>query len=128
MTVRELPPSESFSSSVSVESRYGICFVELPFPELRSASAAMQLPSAESDLLIAAPSFRRVPLDPAASDRSEPARSTSDIRLETSEPSFSHRRTLNSTMVCARDDPAFMFVAATVLAFAPRDISASTSA
>ena len=97
-----------------------------PFP-LRSASAAMQLPSVESDLLIAAPSFRRVPLDPAASDRSDPARSTNEIRLETSDPSASHRRTRSSTMVCARDELAFMFVAATVRALLPRSISFSTS-
>ena len=41
-----------------------------------SARAEMTLPSVVSDLLMLAPSFRRVPLAPVESARSDPARST----------------------------------------------------
>mmetsp|Transcript_16436 Transcript_16436/g.57433 ORF Transcript_16436/g.57433 Transcript_16436/m.57433 type:complete len:437 (+) Transcript_16436:1250-2560(+) len=71
MIVLVLPPSESCSSRVSAESRYGMCARRF------SVSAWMQLPSADSDLLIAVSSLVR----PASSRRdvshfSLPARST----------------------------------------------------
>ena len=107
-------------------SRYGTILAP-DLPSSRSASAEMQLPSALSDLLIAAPSLSRAPVAPVASERSLPARSTSETRLEISEPSGSRRRTRSSVTVCARDDVAFIAVAAVVLAFAPRSISARIS-
>ena len=44
MAVRALPPSESESSFVRVELRYGICLSDLD-----SVSAEMTLPSCDSD-------------------------------------------------------------------------------
>jgi len=53
ITVRQLPPNESFSSRVSFESRYGTKLPLLPF----SPKALMQLPSASSDRLMFAPAM-----------------------------------------------------------------------
>mmetsp|Transcript_21408 Transcript_21408/g.66389 ORF Transcript_21408/g.66389 Transcript_21408/m.66389 type:complete len:347 (-) Transcript_21408:1106-2146(-) len=55
IVVRQLPPSESFRSRVSLLSLKGICCL-LP---LRSPSALMQLPRARRDRLILAPSSMR---------------------------------------------------------------------
>ena len=71
MTVRQLPPSESLSSRVILESRYGTCPTRF-----LSASAVMQLPSASRERLMLAPSLRRAPLLSVLLARSEPARST----------------------------------------------------
>ncbi len=49
-------PSESCSSRVSFESRYGMC---LPLP---STSELITLPSADSDRLILVASLRRTPV------------------------------------------------------------------
>mmetsp|Transcript_69640 Transcript_69640/g.191123 ORF Transcript_69640/g.191123 Transcript_69640/m.191123 type:complete len:401 (+) Transcript_69640:521-1723(+) len=73
MTVRQLPPRESFSSRVIFESRKGTW----PLRFL-SASAVMQLPSASSERLILAPSLSRCPVLSVLLARSEPARSTID--------------------------------------------------
>ena len=50
MTVLQDPPSESFKSWVSLELRYGMCF-------LPSTRALMQLLSARRDRLMFAPSI-----------------------------------------------------------------------
>ena len=55
MTVFVLPPSESCSSRVSLESRYGMCC------DLPSTRAEMTLPRAERDMLILVASLRRSP-------------------------------------------------------------------
>lgn len=71
ITVLQAPPSESFSSWVSLELRYGICF-------LPSTSALMQLLRARSDLLMLAPSRDLSVLWSVAIALSEPARSISE--------------------------------------------------
>ena len=68
-SVRELPPSASRSSRVSLESRYGMC-------GLPDSSAQMTLPSASRPWLIDIPSFMRSPTAPVRFSRSLPARST----------------------------------------------------
>ena len=62
MAVFELPPSESLSSHVRTESRYGTlsaaAFAAFPAgAELACANAAITLPSVVKLLLIKAPSF-----------------------------------------------------------------------
>lgn len=77
MIVRQLPPSESFSSRVSLLSRYGMCI----FPPLVyfSKRAVMQFPKARRDLLMLAPSMTlRFLFFMEAEARSQPAKS---IRL-----------------------------------------------
>ena len=90
----------------------------------------MQFPSAESDLLMAAPSLSRAPVAPVPSTRSLPARSTSETRERVSTSSVSQglrstRVTVNSTTVCARDDVSFIPVAATVRLTSPVAINAA---
>ena len=65
--MRQLPPSESLSRRVILESRYGTCPTRF-----LSASAVMQLPSASSERLMLAPSLRRAPLLSVLLARSEP--------------------------------------------------------
>ena len=70
ITVFVFPPSESWSSRVSFESRYGMCC------DLPSTNAEITLPSADSDRLILVASFRRSPVACVFACRSDPARST----------------------------------------------------
>ena len=70
ITVLVFPPSESWSSRVSFESRYGMCC------DLPSTRAEMQLPRAESERLIFVASLSRSPVACVFDCRSEPARST----------------------------------------------------
>uniref|UniRef100_A0A671Z233 Uncharacterized protein n=1 Tax=Sparus aurata TaxID=8175 RepID=A0A671Z233_SPAAU len=70
MTVLALPPRESWSRRVSLESLYGTWVL---FPSTR---AEMTFPSAERDRLILAASFSRLPFAPVLLWRSLPARST----------------------------------------------------
>ena len=88
MAVLELPPRLSLSSQVRTESRYGTklsrlaAFDFLPplGGSLAVARAAMTLPSVVSERLMLAPSLRRAPVAPVELARSEPARSTSEMR------------------------------------------------
>lgn len=73
IVVRQLPPKESLSSRVSLESQYGTCLL-MPFSSL-VLSALMQLPKERRDLLILAPSSSRYPLFWEAAALSLPARS-----------------------------------------------------
>jgi hypothetical protein len=70
IVVRQLPPSDDCRMRVSFESRNGTCAPGLP-----SESAAMQLPSADSDLLMFLASVSVSPLAPVFFVFSEPARS-----------------------------------------------------
>jgi hypothetical protein len=74
ITVLQLPPRLSFSSRVSLESRYG---TKNPFLFL-SPSAFMQLASASSERFIFAPYISRSPRFSVTVPRSEPARSMRD--------------------------------------------------
>lgn len=71
MTVRQLPPRLSFNMRVMFESRYGMCFDP-------SASLFMQLPSANNDLFMLAPSLKRWPTHFVLEPRSLPAKSIID--------------------------------------------------
>ena len=70
ITVLVFPPSESCSSLVSFESRYGMWFV------LPSTRALMTLPRLDNDWLMLAASLSVSPAAPVLLCRSEPARST----------------------------------------------------
>ena len=85
MIVFELPPRAVWSIWVSFESRYGM---KTFFFGLFAASARdeMTLPSAESDLLIAAPSFSRSPVAPARCAASE----CHEVALSRTTASVSH--------------------------------------
>ena len=83
MAVLELPPRFSLSSHVSTESRYGMnsafFFLSAALASrdlfrllFTSAKAEMTLPRVVSDLLMLAPSFRRVPCAPVDMARSLP--------------------------------------------------------
>ena len=80
MHVRELPPSESCSSRVSLESRYGTCRCRGPRSCFRrswsSAMALITLPRASRPLLMLMDSLNLRPDAPVRLFRSEPARST----------------------------------------------------
>ena len=105
-----------------------------------SASAEMTLPSAESETLISMPSFSRAPVAPVDSARSDPARSTSTMSLVISltcpppapppplPPSLISCVRLIETIVCARDDVAFISVAPTVRLDVPTSCTFSISA
>mmetsp|Transcript_62364 Transcript_62364/g.167307 ORF Transcript_62364/g.167307 Transcript_62364/m.167307 type:complete len:202 (+) Transcript_62364:376-981(+) len=71
IVVLQLPPRLSSSMRVSFESRYGMCILPRA-----SVSAAITLPSADSDWLIFLLSSRRRPVAPVSRTRSDPARST----------------------------------------------------
>jgi hypothetical protein len=92
------------------------------------ASAEMTLPSEERERLMAEPSLRRSPVAPVPDWRSEPARSMrlmSDV-LSVALPAAASTLVcvkLSWKMVCAREEVAFMFVAATVRALVPASIS-----
>ena len=129
ITVFELPPSADWSSSVSTCERYGTNTF-LPGLLAFSASAEMTLPRAESDTLISMPSCRRAPVAPVDSARSDPARSTSTMSLVISLVRPSSLISCVSemvTMVCARDDVAFMSVAPTVRLAVPMSCTFSIS-
>ncbi len=94
MAVFEFPPRFSLSSHVSTESRYGMkspfFFFFPPAADAAaaaaaladcSASAEMTFPSVVRLLLMLAPSLSLVPLAPVDSARSDPARSTKEMRL-----------------------------------------------
>ena len=87
MAVLLLPPSESLSSQVSIESRYGTTSpLRRPFAAGRrfgSARAAITRPSVVSDLLMLLPSRKRAPVASVDLARSLPARS---IRFKTPGP------------------------------------------
>ena len=78
MYVLVLPPRESFRRRVSLESLYG---TNAPFLDM-SDRIFMQLPKARRDLLMFAPSTRRIPLFSVTAARSDPARSTKQSLLE----------------------------------------------
>lgn len=69
--VLELPPRDSESSLVNLDSLYGM---KLPF--LFSVNALITLPKADSDLLMPLASFKVWPDAPVFPTFSEPARST----------------------------------------------------
>jgi len=70
MTVFVLPPKESYSKRVNLESLYGIC------PTLPSTRALITLPRADNERLIWVASFKRSPVALVLLYLSEPARST----------------------------------------------------
>ena len=74
ITVLQFPPNESLRSRVSLESRYG---TYVPFLFL-SPSALMQFARARRDVLILAPSRRRMPRFQVTVPLYEPARSISE--------------------------------------------------
>ena len=124
ITVTELPPSDSCSTRVSFELRYGMKTFLFFFA--CSARALITLPSAESDLLMLAPSLSLSPVAPVFATRSEPARSTRLMVARTSFcwpaiTSFCCSRMMK--IECERDDVAFICVAATARAALPWSIS-----
>mmetsp|Transcript_36114 Transcript_36114/g.118961 ORF Transcript_36114/g.118961 Transcript_36114/m.118961 type:complete len:202 (+) Transcript_36114:2458-3063(+) len=76
ISVCALPPSESCSSRVSFESRYGMW----PCRLRASDSEEMTLPSAKSERLMCPVSEAIAPSEHESLSRSEPARSTSEMR------------------------------------------------
>jgi len=78
MTVRQLPPSESFSNLVSFESLKGIWADDLTEPDYISHNALIQFPRASKLLLILAPSTSLYPRLFVAEALSDPAKSISD--------------------------------------------------
>ena len=66
------PPRAFCKSFVSTESRYGTMAFFFLAGSLFSAKADITFPKAESDLLMLAPSFRRSPVAPVLSARSDP--------------------------------------------------------
>ena len=108
--VYELPPSDSWSILVSLESRYGMN----AFFFDASVRALMTLPRAESDLLIILASSRVYPVASVFSVFSDPARSQ-----QNSFPSFEASvfvffwATVTKNMEWLREDVAFILVAAT---------------
>ena len=66
MMVFELPPSESWSSLVRLEFRYGMCVL------LPSTNADMTLPSVDNDKLMLLASFNRSPAAPVLDCLSDP--------------------------------------------------------
>eukprot|EP00966_Prymnesium_polylepis_P032592 758028-Prymnesium_polylepis.1 len=80
MSVCELPPSESESSLVRLESRYGTCTGVPLARACPDASALITWPSAKSERLIEPASFSPTPAECEARTFSEPARSRSETR------------------------------------------------
>src|ERR1700744_4523722 len=74
--VMELPPRESLSNHVRIESRYGTMEAFFFLPTETSARAAMTRPRGDNERLISAPSFKRAPVAPVEFALSEPAKST----------------------------------------------------
>ena len=117
-----LPVSELCSSRVSLLSRNGMCTAE------PSASLAMTAPSVSRDLLMYAPSLRRVRSDVTRAD-SLPARSIR-FRCEMRRSlrvAVSHDSMLTWQSVCDRDESSFTCVADTVRCEPPAATSASAS-
>eukprot|EP00962_Isochrysis_galbana_P014801 scaffold4238_cov105-Isochrysis_galbana.AAC.11 len=128
ITVSELPPSDSCSTRVSFELRYGTCGRFPPLPA--EASAMITLPSAERDTLIAIPSFSRPPSAPDLDARSDPARSTRlilDQRSRRSLPSVPATAsccvTRSEKTACDREERAFISVSPVARRAFPSDIS-----
>mmetsp|Transcript_18873 Transcript_18873/g.59239 ORF Transcript_18873/g.59239 Transcript_18873/m.59239 type:complete len:557 (+) Transcript_18873:191-1861(+) len=130
--------SELFSSSVSLESRYGglRCGVLSRTPEpsfrwrslrVRSPRALMQLASASSDWLIFAPSRRAAPVFCVCEARSEPARSMRQIleckrRSSASAallPSADLRSKRSSKTACEREERRLAAVLSTFRSCSP---------
>ena len=117
IVVLQLPPSESLSSLVSFESLYGMCD-----RGLTSVSAAMTLPSQDSDWLIFFDSSSRSPVAPVILTLSDPARSTrfSLPTLTCFDPSTVF---ICSTMMmktaCDLEETSFLFVHAVLRDIAP---------
>uniref|UniRef100_A0A3B5BLB6 Uncharacterized protein n=1 Tax=Stegastes partitus TaxID=144197 RepID=A0A3B5BLB6_9TELE len=125
MTVFALPPRESWSSRVSLESLYGTWVL---FPSTR---AEMTFPRAERDRLILAASFRRFPLAPVLLWRSLPARSTmfsfpTRMWSSPSGPTSLHS-TVMTKMAWERELRSFMLVKPTDLDWLPMFITCSIS-
>mmetsp|Transcript_29973 Transcript_29973/g.88969 ORF Transcript_29973/g.88969 Transcript_29973/m.88969 type:complete len:209 (-) Transcript_29973:603-1229(-) len=105
--VLALPPSDSCSTRVSLESRYGT------WVDFLSVSALMTLPSAERERLMFLASSSRSPDAPVLATFSLPARST-----KCSFPTFTERSCRSfCSMVsmktrCDREECSFMFVTA----------------
>ena len=120
--VLALPPSESCSTRVSFESRYGTC-VDLP-----SVSALITCPRALRDLLIFFASSSCVPVACVFRTISEPARSTStSLPVRFAVVSVSVCSTFTVKTECDREDPSFIPVAATARLAAPLPITCSSS-
>ena len=111
VTVRQLPPRESLRSRVSFESRKGT----KAEPE---AKALIQLPNANRDRLILAPSKSRMPLLCVCEARSEPAKSIKD-NLPRVVASRSRRSTRTWKTAWERDDVTFMTVGSVVRRWFP---------
>lgn len=93
----------------------------------------MTLPSVRRDLLMDAPSFNRVPAEPAKFEFSEPARSTKFtlLTVNPSAPVSSSTWVLVAMMVkiaWLREEASFIFVSATTLLDCPSISSLSASA
>mmetsp|Transcript_33958 Transcript_33958/g.46579 ORF Transcript_33958/g.46579 Transcript_33958/m.46579 type:complete len:213 (-) Transcript_33958:264-902(-) len=99
--VFELPPSESCSMRVSLESRYGTNTL----PRFWSSpSALITLPSASRPLLISIPSFIVLPCAPVRFARSLPAKSTKwNLLLRTSACPLRLEEELGSIDDCLTD-------------------------
>mmetsp|Transcript_114602 Transcript_114602/g.222546 ORF Transcript_114602/g.222546 Transcript_114602/m.222546 type:complete len:238 (-) Transcript_114602:196-909(-) len=111
-----LPPKESCSSRVSLESRYGTC----ERWSFGSPKAEITLPSASSPWLILTPSRKRSPTVPVFFARSEPARSAKRTLAVTTSPEL--RIVCSSVIVKIawdRELLSFMLVEAVVLNTAP---------
>ena len=112
-TVRQFPPSASFKSRVSFESRNGMCTLRA-FPPARTilsrfTRALMQLPKERSERLMEAPSLKRAPRLLVAAARSLPARSMSVNLLKRE-----REETKTLSTACDRDDVRFAPVGSVV--------------
>mmetsp|Transcript_36192 Transcript_36192/g.91411 ORF Transcript_36192/g.91411 Transcript_36192/m.91411 type:complete len:201 (-) Transcript_36192:112-714(-) len=130
MSVSAVPPSESCSTRVSLELRYGTCLRLAP-----SVSALITLPSSSSPRLMATPSLKRAPSAPVSFCRSLPARSTRfmrDLRKCSSggmplAPGRARCSMVSVTMACDRDDCSFILCAPTARTAAPASSSVAMS-
>ena len=134
MYVLVLPPRESFRRRVSLESLYG---TNAPFLDM-SDRIFMQLPKARRDLLMFAPSTRRIPLFSVTAARSDPAKSTKQSLLEvytvifpllgfySSGFLFVYSK-VNVKIACDRELKSFCLVGAIYLLVFPSRISSVTS-
>ena len=106
--VYELPPSESFSTRVSFESRYGMCVPGSPFD-----SSSTTFPSVLRLPLMKRASLRRSPVDSLFFRRSDPARFRwlCMVLLSSASP-VTFCTTVMVNTVWERDDTSFRGVAA----------------
>lgn len=128
MEVRQFPPSESFRSRVSLESRKGMWTRDFDL----FAKALIQFPRDKSDRLMFAPSLNRIPRLLVREARSEPARSISDslpcLTSALMPEAQSRCSTVTWRTACDRDECWFASVASCVLISFPICNSWSTSA